>query len=273
MWNSDGGSSTVPIERVVLPRPPAPGRSRADVPRALARGASELLLTLGVVFLLFVVYEVYVTNWISGQEQQALSSKLRQQWTHASAPTADPASDVPANPPIGSGIAFIRIPRLGADYRHAIVEGTAQAQLAQGPGHYVGTAMPGQPGNVAIAGHRVGKGSPFLDLGELRPGDPIVIETRDYWFVYRVLGDARTGNFGSDPSGIPGQQVVLPTDVSVIAPTPGVPGSETSGTYLTITTCNPKYSSSTRLVVHAALQGTAIAKTAAPDGPPALHGS
>ena len=80
--------------------------------------------------------------------------------------------------------------------------------------------MPGEQGNVALAGHRVGKGSPFLELDKLRPGDPIVVETAQSWFVYRVLGDPSTGDFGTDPSGIPGQEIVRPTDVAVIARTP-----------------------------------------------------
>ncbi|MFL6097870.1 MAG: sortase domain-bontaining protein [Blastococcus sp.] len=66
-----------------------------------------------------------------------------------------------------------------------MLEGTAEKELSQGPGHYEGTALPGQPGNMGLAGHRVGKGSPFLDLDQLRPRDPIVVETVDSWFVYR----------------------------------------------------------------------------------------
>ncbi len=90
--------------------------------------------------------------------------------------------------------------------------------------------MPGQPGNVAIAGHRVGKGSPFLGLDLLRPGDPIVLETKNNWLVYRVLGDPDTGNLLADPSGIPSQQVVNPDDLEVIAPTPnGAPAAAPTG--------------------------------------------
>jgi sortase A len=133
--------------------------------------------------------------------------------------------------------------------------------------------MPGQQGNFALAGHRVGKGSPFLDLDTLRPGDPIVVETASRWYVYRVLGDARTGSVTSDPSGIPGSEVVPPTAIDVISPTPdGAAGSPASGAYLTITTCNPKYSAATRLVVHARLDGDPVSKADDPAGPPALRG-
>jgi sortase A len=246
---------------------PAQARGRPGLARRVARGAGELLVTAGFVLLLLVVYEVYVTDWTSGAQQHALSSRLQQQWA---APT--PGTPADAAPLPGNGIAFLRIPRLGADYRRAVVEGTTQADLAQGPGHYVGTALPGEPGNLAIAGHRVGKGSPFLDLDRMRPGDAIVVETRDDWFVYRVLGDRHTGDVHATTGGVPGMEVVAPTDVAVIAPTPDHAGSSASGRYLTLTTCNPRFSARQRLVVHAELQGSPIAKADEPAGPPALHG-
>ena len=130
--------------------------------------------------------------------------------------------------------------------------------------------MPGEPGNVGLAGHRVGKGSPFLDLDQLRPGDPIVVETVDSWFVYRVLGDVATGDLTADPSGIPGQEIVRPTDVDVLSPTPDGPDDAApTGSYLTLTTCHPKYSARQRAGDPRGLDGGAIAKATAPDGPPA----
>ena len=133
--------------------------------------------------------------------------------------------------------------------------------------------MPGEQGNFAVAGHRVGRGSPFLDLDQMRPGDPIVVETADSWFVYRVLGDPATGDFAADPSGIPGQQIVRPTDVEVISPTPGAAVADpATGAYLTLTTCHPKYSAQQRLIIHARLDGAPLSKAALPDGPPALNG-
>jgi sortase A len=104
----------------------------------------------------------------------------------------------------------------------------------------------------------------------MRPGDPIVVETGDSWFVYRVLGDPATGEFTGDPTGIPGREIVRPSQVSVIAPTPG--GGDPTDAYLTLTTCHPKYSAAQRMIVHARLDGPPISKAAAPDGPPALAG-
>ena len=101
-----------------------------------------------------------------------------------------------------------------------------------------------------------------------------LILTADRWFVYRVLGDPATGDFTTDPSGIPGQQIVRPSDVQVISPTPnGAQDDPPSGAYLTLTTCHPKYSARQRLIIHAGLEGAGLTKTEMPDGPPALRES
>ena len=88
--------------------------------------------------------------------------------------------------------------------------------------------MPGEIGNVALAGHRVGKGSPFLELDTLRPGDPIVLETRDSWFVYRVLGDRDDRRVRRRPQRCPGPgDRAARRDVDVISPVPDrAPGVE-----------------------------------------------
>lgn len=246
-----------------------------DHPAALGRRGwkvvsitGELVVTAGIVLLLFVVYELFVTDLFTARDQSRLADRLQTTWQSSSAgqPEVEPAVGVP--------MAVLHIPRLGADFERVVVEGTDQDQLAQGPGHYVGSAMPGQQGNVALAGHRVGKGSPFVDLDTMRPGDAIVVETATRWYVYRVLGNPASGSFTADPSGIPGQEVVAPTALQVISPTPdAVATAPASGAYLTITTCNPKYSARTRLVVHARLDGDPVSKASAPDGPPALHGN
>jgi sortase (surface protein transpeptidase) len=221
-----------------------------------------------VVVLLFVVYELWITDLSTARDQSRLSDRLQATWQ------ATPGGQQELEPAVGAPMAVLRIPRLGADFERVLVEGTDQDQLAEGPGHYVGSAMPGQQGDLALAGHRVGKGSPFLDLDTMRPGDPIVVETATRWFVYRVLGDPATGSFTGDPSGIPGQEVVDPTALQVISPTPDAAATApATGVYLTITTCNPKYSARTRLVVHARLDGQPVSKASAPDGPPALHGN
>ena len=241
-------------------------RHRPDRWRVLARGLGELLVTGGLVVLLFVVYELFVTDLFNERRQAELNEQVQAEWREA------PPTPEATAPAVGAPIAVLHIPRLGTDYRRVVLEGTTEEQLREGPGHYVGTAMPGQQGNVAVAGHRVGKGSPFLDLDVLRPGDPVVVETADSWFVYRVLGDRDSGDFAADPTGIPGRKVVRPTELDVVSPTPGAAAdAPPSGAYLTLTTCHPKFSARERLVLHAQLDGAAFPKADVPGGPPALR--
>ncbi|MCW2536897.1 MAG: Sortase [Modestobacter sp.] len=258
--------------------PPAPGstsrgrhRRAGDIGRTVVRGIGQTLVTLGLVVLLFVVYEVWVTDLLTAQRQGELSDELQGGWDDPT--VGDPGgTPAPIDVALGEPFAVLHIPRLGEDWSRVVVEGTGGEQLAQGPGHYVGTAMPGEQGNVALAGHRVGRGSPFLDLDRMRPGDPIVVETADWWFVYRVLGDLATGDLDADPSGIPGMQIVRPSEVDVIAPTPdGAADAAATGAYLTLTTCHPKYSARQRLIVHAVLEGGPVSRAQSPDGPDALR--
>lgn len=275
-------------------------RRRGDRLRTVGRGVSQTLITVGLVILLFVVYQLWITDLLAARAQDQLAEQIQEQWADsptveappvqppgAGAPTVEPPPGTeaappvtpPASPPgaveadIGDPFAVLHLPRLGDDWSRVVVEGASEVQLERGPGHYTGTAMPGQQGNFAVAGHRVGRGSPFLDLDRMRPGDPVVVETDDSWFVYRVLGDAASGDFDGDPSGIPGRQIVRPSQVEVISPTPGGPATgEASGAYLTLTTCHPKYSAQQRLVVHARLDGAPLSKAAAPEGPGVLLG-
>jgi sortase A len=245
-----------------LDRADEPPRGRGPW-RTAALGLGELLVTAGMVLLLFVAYELFVTDLLTAQRQDDLSTELREQWESEPAPERGSITQVE----IGDAFGVLRIPRLGEDYTRVILEGTDEEQLSQGPGHYVDSAMPGEEGNLALAGHRVGKGSPFLELDAMQPGDPIVVETADSWFVYRVLGDA-------DPSGIPGRHIVSPTAVEVVSPTPNAAVTAApSGAYLTLTTCHPRYSARQRLIVHARLDGGALSKAQYPDGPDALYES
>ncbi|SFO33009.1 sortase A [Geodermatophilus obscurus] len=239
------------------------GRPRRDRWRTLVSGLGQTLLTAGIVLLLFVVYELWVTGLFAAREQDRLADELRTGWS-ADAPVVG-VPGAPAAPGVGEPLAVLHVPRLGEDWSRVVLEGTAEEQLAQGPGHYVGTALPGEPGNVAVAGHRVGRGSPFLELDALQSGDPIVVEVADGWFTYRVLAD------GQDPQGVPGRQIVTPDRIDVIAPTPGgAADAAPTGSYLTLTTCHPRYSARQRLVVHAVLDGPGVTRADAPDGPPAL---
>lgn len=134
-------------------------------------------------------------------------------------------------------MARLQIPTIGVD--KTVVEGTTREALRTGPGHYLGTARPGQLGNVAIAGHRTTYGAPFQDIDELQPGDPIMIETEDGVFTYRVEAQPLPGG------GTSGHQIVTPEEVHVIA--------DRGDHRLTLTACHPLYSARQRIVVTAVL--------------------
>jgi len=217
------------------------------------RGAQVLkrvaltLIAVGLLCLSFVAYQLWGTalyeHNAQNQLRHELAGKLHSPVT-TTPPTTTPGETTttgsPAalvnevappepDPKLGTPIGLLSIPRLGMQ-GVAIVEGTAEAQLQQGPGHYVGTPLPGEAGNAAIAGHRTTYGAPFYDLNTLQPGDSINIQTAQGLFDYQVVTS----------------HVVLPSNVTVLA--------QTSIPELTLTTCNPRYSAATRLVVVAALK-------------------
>jgi sortase A len=226
--------------------------SAADGIRTFLRGLGQTLITLGIVVLLFCVYELYFTNLYTDKQQSQLGDDLAHAWEQ---PTPKPKPGAkPVAVALGKGIAVIRIPRLGQDYHRVVVEGVGKEDLKKGPGHYPGTANPGAVGNTVISGHRTTYGAPFNRVDELRTGDAIVLETRDTWFTYRVTSET----------------VVSPTAVEVTYPVPGQRSAVPTKRLLTLTTCNPKYSARTRLIVHALLD-TALPKSAGV--PPALTGT
>ncbi|HZH19528.1 MAG TPA: class E sortase [Geodermatophilus sp.] len=166
--------------------------------RRLVRTISALAVVAGAVVLMVVAHQVWGTGVAGDRAQDRVADELREDW-------AVPGGPVPPAP--GAAFAFLHVPRLGEDWTRAVVEGVEPEQLEAGPGHYPGTAQPGEVGNFAVAGHRVGQGSPFLDLDSLQRGDAVVVETAGTWHVYRVTTTT----------------VVAPTETWVVAPTPGGP--------------------------------------------------
>jgi sortase A len=130
---------------------------------------------------------------------------------------------------------LLHVPRLRAGW--AVVEGVTQADLRRGPGHYPSSDDPGAVGNLAIAGHRLP--SVFWNLHRMRRGDPVVVETRSGWYVYRVTR----------------VHVVRPWQVEVIRHNPADPERRPTRRLLTLTTCHPRYDNDERLIVQAELSG------------------
>lgn len=212
----------------------------------------ELLITAGVVALLFVGWQLWIGDAIIGSHQRAVAQQLSDQWDQALASTAptDPASSSPPaagvpttaepviQPEAGDAETFgnMHIPRFGADYQVPIAGGVSRARTLDpiGFGHYPGTPMPGAVGNVAIAGHRGGNGAPLHRIADLHVGDAIVIETQDGWYTYRF----RTLEY------------VWPTDVDVLLPVPQRTDVAANERYLTLTSCSPIDGSAERIIAY-----------------------
>ncbi|MGI8810757.1 MAG: class E sortase [Acidimicrobiales bacterium] len=216
--------------------------------RRIVRGMGKTLISVGVLILLFVVYQLWGTGLTHDREQKNLRSQFARQLAAPAA--ADPAptqTQTPNSPTTvaapaieGDAVAVIDIPRIGLD--EVVVEGVGVEDLKKGVGHYPDTKMPGETGNAALAGHRTTYGQPFNRLDELVSGDAITVTTRSGTFRYAVTE----------------KKVVTPETVEVLDPTPD--------NRLTLTTCHPKYSAEQRLIIVAQLASPPIEVREPPAG-------
>ncbi|MFG3639458.1 class E sortase [Micromonospora sp. NPDC047762] len=238
-------------ERVVQLRPHQTGEGYKSVYSELTRPSfgsrlrtgirvtGEVLITFGLVVLLFAGYEVWGKSAIVDAHQNELNNELTQAWAPTDDPTVAPSvgPSVKPSPPVrGKPLAGLYIPKL--DKNWVVVEGVTQEDIRFAPGHYPTSALPGQVGNFSVAGHR--NRATFWRLDELNEGDPIVVESKTDWYVYRVSQS----------------RIVRPTQVEVVAPVPGQPDKKATKRMLTLTTCNPKFDNYQRLIIHAELDRT-----------------
>ncbi|MCC6495659.1 MAG: class E sortase [Propionibacteriaceae bacterium] len=198
--------------------------------RGLAGLLGELLVTIGVVLVLFVGWQLWWTDVVADADAGQVVTTLQQDFT-------DPAWVQPKQVELGEAFAIVRIPRFGARFARPLYEGTTREVLMRGVGHYADTAGPGEVGNFAMAGHRTTYGKPFNQIDKLTDGDVVLVETAKSYFVYRVTG----------------HQVVQPSQVSVLLPVPDRPEAEATEAVLTLTSCHPEFSARERYVVHAEL--------------------
>ncbi|MFI6447575.1 class E sortase [Kitasatospora sp. NPDC050543] len=215
-------------------------RPRESVGVVAARLTGELCITLGLVMLLFVSYQLWWTNVQADQAAGDARNQLEQQFQAVGQQPApgQPQPDASKAPEAfapGKGFAIIHLPKLGLTF--PIAEGTSKPNVLDKGlvGHYTGTAMPGdKSGNFALAAHRNTHGEPFRHINQLSKGDKVVVETATSYFTYEITG------------GIP---ETPPSNVSVIQPIPKGSGYTQAGKYITLTTCTPEFSSKARLIL------------------------
>jgi sortase A len=218
--------------------------------RQVLGAVGRVLVTVGLLLLLFVAYQLWGTGLYTAQAQSDLKDQFQQAQRHAATTTTGPTTTTAPSgdnptvsttlgpfpaPPEGDAVGIISIPKIGIN--DAIVEGVDVGDLRKGPGHYPSTQMPGHEGNSAIAGHRTTYSHPFGDLDQLAVGDEVKVTTTQGAFTYKVTE----------------QLVVDPSQIEVLDPTPDPARAGHQLSTLTLTTCNPKYSAEQRLVVKASL--------------------
>jgi sortase A len=214
--------------------------------RRLLRIGSIMLITAGLVVLVDVGLtlawqEPFSAAYGAIKQGQAADQLNRLESQYPTPADLEAISDVPGNaakarvladrfePHLQSGHAIgrIKIDRIGLSI--VVIQGTDTASLEKGPGHYRNTPIPGQPGTVAIAGHRTTYLAPFRHIDQIQDGDPIRVEMPYAAFTYTVQR----------------HEIVDPTDLGVIKPV-GYP-------QLVLTACHPPYSAAQRYVIFAKL--------------------
>ncbi|GAB3615594.1 hypothetical protein GCM10027416_01510 [Okibacterium endophyticum] len=214
-------------------------------PRVTVLGVvGELLLTTGVLVLLFLFWQLWLNDLVVRNEQNQAAADLAEGWTPPEIESPPKDSEpvdfgepvIMEQPADAEAFGVMYIPRFGEDYQQTIAGGTSASRVLNtiGMGHYNDTQMPGQAGNFALAGHRNTHGAPLKQVAELQVGDAIVIKTPEGWYTYRF----RTLEY------------VKPTSVEVLNPVPQADVVETTDALITLTSCNPMFSTAERIIAY-----------------------
>jgi sortase A len=185
------------------------------------------MIVAGLLLLSFVAYQLWGTGIVESRSQTAIAKQF--------------VKPQPIQPQLGGLVGRITIPSIGVS--KYVVAGVRLKDLERGPGLFPGSPMPGQKGNVAIAGHRTTFGAPFSRIDELRGNERIILESKDGTFTYIVNGEPK---------------IVLATDTAVAKTTN--PDIAT----ITLVSCYPKWTSTKRIVVVATLDSTVLPLPATP---------
>jgi sortase A len=234
----------------------------------------ELLITAGALVFLFLAWQLWWNDMVIAASQSDAADEISQEWiekapgnggstpgdqdvvdspTVTAEPAAPEAPVVATAPDAGEPLAVLYVPRFGHDYRRTIAEGVGTSVLNStklGIGHYPDTQMPGEVGNFAIAAHRSAYGGGMHLINELRVGDPIYVHTADGYYTYRFRD----------------LSYVEPTDIDVIAPVPNAPDAAPTDRIITLTSCNPLYSTDERIIAYGVLDSWQPTSAGPPSG-------
>ena len=210
-------------------------------PKTRRRGAGFYVglacLLAGLALLGYVAWQFFGTNVVAHHRQQQIVERTQRAWDAGTG-----ASGGGTGVELKGAEALVRIPRFGKDYVMPVQEGVSDEVLAQGFGHFTGSALPGRKGNYALAAHRVTHGEPLRRMPDLRPGDQVIVETRKATYTYSLDTDPNdlvvpfTGTWVVDP---------LPRNPSAggVQP-PQHPGER----LITLTTCAELFHTDKRMI-------------------------
>ncbi|MFT4245793.1 MAG: class E sortase [Micrococcaceae bacterium] len=215
----------------------------------------ELILTAGVIAMLYVVWQLFYTDYTADKAQKKMVHNISKNFSvvkpaqdNNMSSFGDPVVDT-STKQYGQQYGVIYIPRFGADYSRPLVQGTGVDILdTLGIGHYVDSQEPGQVGNFAVAGHRNTSGSVLNLIGELQPGDHIYVQTKDGFYQYTYRNS----------------MYIHPSRSDVIDPVPTVDGAKPNERYMTLTSCHPRYTDHERVAAYAVYTGWRPASAGAP---------
>ena len=204
----------------------------------------ELLITGGVLVLLFLGWQLWWNDAVMAASQARAAESISQGWVDEVKSDPAPAAETDFGDPVvataptdQTAFAVLYVPRFGDTYKRTIAEGTGTNVLNSpdlGIGHYPGTQMPGEVGNFAIASHRSANGGGMHLIHELRLGDAIYVQTADGYYTYRFRD----------------LEYVPPSAVEAIAPVPHDPDGTPVDRLIALTTCNPLFSTAERIIAY-----------------------
>lgn len=213
----------------------------------------ELLITVGIILLLFVAWQLWWTNIAADRSQANAVDSLVKEFGNGSNITDWDPKNPPEpikEPEHGQAFGVVYIPRFGEDYQRPVAQGSSNDVIdALGLGHYQETVMPGGVGNFSLAGHRQTRGKVLNDIDQLKEGDHVYVRTKDGYYTYTVYE----------------HKIVQPNQVDVVDPVPGQQGASPTERLLTLTTCHPRYGDTERYIVHARFESWRPTSAGAPD--------
>lgn len=226
-------------------------RRKPSAGQRIMGGFGEILITLGIVLLLFVAWELWWTNIDANKAQQQVTTQFVQGLEIGIGNDDDkdfgpaPIAKIPE----GETFGIFYVPRFGKDFAHPVTNGVGMDVLnTVGIGHYPETQAPGELGNFAVAAHRQTHGQVFWDIDKFETGDKIYLQTKEGFYTYEWRNT----------------EIVEPSQGEVLLPVPHEPGTEPTTSILTMTSCHPPFTTRLRIIAYSELTSWRPAEAGAP---------